>query len=159
MIELNKINGDHIESQVQNLNVNSQEHSIEGDKSKLIIINDSDYKHSRKAKIEFSTKYLTFYEEVKLMNSQKYFIYKNNLKVISFILLSPLIFLTVLQIFQMMTDKYNESNIISDHEIIEVDRISLKCTTNNLGKYPKDCISIGIAIIVYIIVLSITRGM
>jgi len=159
MIELKKINGDHIESQVNNLILNSPEHSMEGDKSKFIIINDSDYKHSRKTKIEFSTKYLTFYEEVKLMNSQKYLIYKNNLKVLLFILLSPLIFLTVLQIFQMMTDKYNESNRIIYHEIIAVDRISLKCTTSNLGRYEKDCISIGIAITVCNIVLSIIREM
>jgi hypothetical protein len=148
MIELNKINGNQID---QKDNINSSEHSLEGDKSKLIIINDSDYKHTRKSKIEFSTKYLTFYEEVKLMTLQKFLIYKKNIKVLSFILLSPLIFLTVLQIFQMMTDKFNESTMIIDHERIEVDKISLKCTTNKLGKYSKDCISIGIAIAVYII--------
>ena len=63
-------------------------------------------------------------------------------------LLSPLIFLTILQIFQMLTDKYNESNIIIDHKITEIDHINLKCTNNPLGKYDKDCVSIGLAIIV-----------
>ena len=141
MIELSNLDSDY---------KNSSEISLDSEKNKLIVINDSDYKHTRKSKIDFSTNYLTFVEEIKLMTSQKFIIYKQNLRVLSFMLLSPLIFLYILQILETLTEKFTKSYIVKDPEQVDIDNINLRCFENIIGNYDQDCISIGLAIIVII---------
>jgi hypothetical protein len=75
-------------------------------------------------------------------------IYTRNIKTLLFVFLTPIFFLTFLQLLQNLSNFYNSSIVVKDHSPIPVDSVNLSCLNNTYGKYDKACISIGIAIIV-----------
>lgn len=120
----------------------------EKEKSNMLIISDSDYKSTKTANLNFSTKYLTFKEEIKLMMHKNSTIYSRNVKTLLFVFLTPFIFLFILQMVQSLSNFYNTSIVVKDHEEVLIDNVDLKCAHNPYGKYKNDCISVGIAVIV-----------
>lgn len=123
------------------------ESELKSDKEKLnvLIINDKDYKTTRQT--NFYTNYLSFREELNLMIFKNFIIYSRNLKTIIFIFLTPIFFLSILQIIQNLSDNFNKSIDIKNHPLNDIDRIDLKCTQNE-NNFSDECISIGIAVIV-----------
>jgi hypothetical protein len=110
--------------------------------TELVAISDSEFKHIKKSRINFSTNYLTFQQEIELMIIKHFTIILRNVKTLLFILLSPIILMTILQIIQTMSDYYTSSLVVKEHPIIDLNSINLKC--NNT----KGCISLGISILV-----------
>ena len=97
-----------------------------------------------KASYSFSTNYLPFKEQLILILKKNITIFLRNTKSLLAIFLSPVIFLLILVFLQILSDNYTQGNIIKEHEINYLDQVSLKCN------YPTDCLSLGVAIIVYI---------
>jgi hypothetical protein len=108
----------------------------------ITVIDDSDYKSTRKTKINFSINYLTFQEELELLMWQNIKIYSRNLKTLLFIVLTPIILLSWLSYINVLTADYNET-LIDKHpkNISVIENINLTCAQS-------DCLSIGIAVIV-----------
>jgi len=133
----------------------------------LIVIHDSDYKTSRKAKISFQANYLQFKDEIKIMVERNFKIYSRNNKSLIFIFLSPIILMIFLQLIQMLSDEYSQSQIIKDPPKINLDNIDLNCRNSKYFAFNEkiinekqkinDCISVGISILVgfFIIFLQI----
>jgi hypothetical protein len=147
----NSNNSSNILNKTKHNNNNSQQqNSSHSNKSKnnILIINDSDYKSTRQSKIKFSTAYLTFKEEIKLMLYKNFTIYLRNVKTLIFLFITPVLFLTILQILQSLSDLYNQSVVTKDHKITNIDFVNLSCLKNPYDKYEIGCISIGIAILV-----------
>ncbi len=136
------------ESFISSGNSNKSSHLSNKLKNNILVINDSDYKSTRQTKINFSTAYLTFKEEIKLMLYKNITIYLRNLKTLFFIFASPILFLTILQILQSLSDFYNQSVVTKNHNINDLDEVNLNCLSNPYGKYEIGCLSIGIAILV-----------
>jgi len=91
----------------------------------------------------FSTNYLPLSEQLILILKKNITIFLRNTKSLIAIFLSPVIFLLILVLLQFLSDNYTQGNIIKDHEVEYVDRTLVKC------EFPFDCLSIGIAVIVY----------
>ena len=129
----------------------------------LIVIHDSDYKTSRKAKISFQANYLQFKDEIKIMVERNFKIYSRNNKSLIFIFLSPIILMIFLQLIQMLSDEYSQSQIIKDPPKINLDNIDLNCRNSKYFAFNEkiinekqkinDCISVGISILVSFFVL------
>jgi hypothetical protein len=109
-------------------------------KNNVIIIDDSNYKSSRPSNVKFSTNYLPFYEQLKLMLEKNKIQYFRNIKILLFILILPFFFVGILQCIQNLSDYYQESIIIREPNINELKGVNIKCGEN--------CISLGIALIV-----------
>ena len=107
----------------------------------VIIIDDSNYKSSRSSNVSFSTNYLKLSEQVALIISKNKLTYFRNMKILIFILLSPIFFLGVLQLIQNLSEYYHETIKNKEPEIVDLDSVSLKCGWDN-------CTSIGISLIV-----------
>ena len=116
----------------------------------ILVINDSDYKSSRQTNLNFSTNYLNFKEELKLMIFKNSTIYSRNLKTISFIFLTPILFLFILQILQNLSIMFNKKSINKERPIQYIEKVDLKCSQNKMAKFDTGCISLGIAVIVNI---------
>lgn len=118
-----------------------------GTKSKLLVINDSDYKNTRNNKITFSTKYLNLKEEIVLFFWKNMLIYSRNIKTIFFVLVCPIILLFILRMLDEFSDYYNNSLKIKNYPEILIDNITLNCRLNE--NFKEDCISIGISTFVF----------
>ena len=93
----------------------------------LIVIHDSDYKTTRKAKISFHANYLQFKEEIKIMFDRNIKIYSRNIKSLFFIYASPIIFMIVLNIIQFLSDEYSSSQILINPHINNLHEFDLNC--------------------------------
>ncbi len=131
----------------------------------LIVIHDSDFKTTRKAKISFQANYLQFKEEIKIMIQRNFKIYSRNYKSLIFIFSSPIILMILLLIIQIISNEFTQNQILKDPPITNLNEIDLNCKNskyflhneiiyfnkNNKREEKKnDCISIGITILVYI---------
>ena len=123
----------------------------------LIVIHDSDYKTTRKAKISFQANYLQFKEEIKIMVERNIKIYSRNYKSLIFIFTSPIILMLLLQIIQMLSDEYSTSQIVKNPQKTYLNNIDLNCKNskyfsneieNNKNEKTNDCISIGVSVLV-----------
>jgi hypothetical protein len=121
-----------------------------GDKNKMLVINDSDYKSTRQTNLKFSTNYLNFKDELKLMMFKNFKIYSRNIKSIIFIFFTPILFLFIIHSIKYMTEYYSKTLINKGYPITNIDNINLKCSQNNFAKFDSNCISLGISIIVRI---------
>ena len=135
-----------IDSEKVNLGLGkSPSHSA---KNSMVVIDDSDYKSTRKSNVNFSTNYLSLKEELKLMWYKNTLVYSRNIKSLIFVFISPFVFLTILQLMQNLSDDYTSTLTHRNYNSTEIDAVDLKCTSNQHSKYNPDCISIGISVIV-----------
>ena len=104
---------------------------------------DLNYPTSYRRNYSFSTNYLPFSEQLTLVLKKNITIFIRNTKSSIAIFISPIIFLLILVFLQFLSDNYTQANIIKDHQVNLVDHTSIKC------EFPIDCLSIGIAVIVY----------
>jgi hypothetical protein len=125
----------------------------------LIIIHDSDFKTTRKSKVNFKANYLQISEEVDIMVKRNIKIYSRNLKSLFFIFISPLVMMILLQIIQKISNEYNQENVKIDPIPTNLSKVDLNCKNSKYFKFNEkiinnqninDCISIGISVLVYI---------
>lgn len=156
MMEMNRTNEvGESESFISSGNSNKSSHISNKSKNNILVINDSDYKSTRQAKINFSTTYLSYKEEIKLMLYKNITIYLRNIKTLIFLITAPILFLTILQVLQSLSDYYNENVVTKHHKITDLDEVNLNCLNNPYGKYDKGCLSIGIAILVKKLIIKL----
>jgi hypothetical protein len=106
----------------------------------VIVIDDSNYKSSRPSNVKFSTNYLPFNDQLKLMLVKNKIQYFRNKRILFFVIFAPFFFLGILQCIQDLSEYYNDSVVITEPEINNLNNSSLKCGEN--------CTSLGIALIV-----------
>lgn len=98
---------------------------------------------SKRNQTTFSTNYLPIKDQVLLILHKNVTIFIRNTKSLIAIFLSPIIFLYILLALKYINENYKTDIIIKEQKINYIDDVSLKCG------FPIDCLSLGIAIIVY----------
>ena len=125
----------------------------------LIVIHDSDFKTSRKSKVNFKANYLQISEEIEIMVKRNFKIYSRNYKTLLFIFLSPLVMMLLLQLIQKLSNDYNEENVKIEPIPTNLTTVDLNCRNSKYFYYNEkiinnqkinDCISIGISVLVII---------
>ena len=123
----------------------------------LIVIHDSDYKTTRKSKVNFQANYLQISEEIEIMVKRNIKIYSRNYKSLLFIFLSPIVMMLLLQLIQNVSNDYNEDNVIKEPIPINLNSVDLNCKNSKYFSFNEkminnekinDCISIGISVLV-----------
>jgi hypothetical protein len=129
---------------VENENFLKKEIEMKAIPSKTIVIDDTKFKSSKRPNINFSTNYLSIPEQLKLILNKHKLIYSRSIGVLLFMFLSPIFFLTLLQLLQTLNDRYNQFLIVKEHKEFDLNSISLKCEA-------EPCISVGISLLVILL--------